>query len=564
MESCIRVLAESNLKVGKEIKVILEKLILEGRKYQLLDESSCFGNGQIANFLLNEAELHWFMEEKLWKIELEKALSTSILSDNIYCCKIVKEYCETIGVETKTMELKKLAAERGRTEMVELFNLQNVEVISPKYEDVLDKFPKAQEFQYFNIMDKIVPMVLEADSRNRRLITFEDLLSKLHTPPIHPKELNCPDDCQDKQICRRVKDIVQVLRQVLEKISVKYTIFKDAQPIIVGSLKEGANIGDVDETDIVLVLNTNKSKDIEKCLIFDKNDQQLKVRKYYWENKENGWTKRKLELPEKLKPFVTKKEMKESDLKHYYGCLDEDQYFFIFLQEFHQTLSSSQLKLPEGMKLSTTFTPCEVCKDTTFTRHQYVRCRHDPMCQNHQEKCKCQNYHEKCKCKRYNSPALTISKIGLVMHPQFEENGQLYHLDVDINPPTLPVGKIQMVRTSKRTNDYVRADQWKYDFVIDVRDEPDFDGNNTDKRNWLLAERKKLTGWKTEYDKTLDNSEAAGVNDGLPRPIRLRCYNLKDVIVEQVKNLHSITVIRKYSFSVCYSTERTKLWLEIN
>ena len=65
LESCIRVLAESNLKVGKEIKVILEKLILEGRKYQLLDESSCFGNGQIANFLLNEAELHWFMEEKL-------------------------------------------------------------------------------------------------------------------------------------------------------------------------------------------------------------------------------------------------------------------------------------------------------------------------------------------------------------------------------------------------------------------------------------------------------------------------------------------------------------------
>ena len=45
-----------------------------------------------------------------------------------------------------------------------------------------------------------------------------------------------------------------------------------------------------------------------------------------------------------------------------------------------------------------------------------------------------------------------------------------------------------------------------------------------------------MAGWKTEYDKTLDNSAAAGVNDGLPRPVRLRCYNMKDVIVEQVAN----------------------------
>ena len=70
----------------------------------------------------------------------------------------------------------------------------------------------------------------------------------------------------------------------------------------------------------------------------------------------------------------------------------------------------------------------------------------------------------------------------------------------------------------------------------DVKEEPDFDGSNTDKRNWILSQREKMAGWKTEYDKTLDNSAAAGVNDGLPRPVRLRCYNMKDVIVEQVAN----------------------------
>ena len=129
---------------------------------------------------------------------------------------------------------------------------------------------------------------------------------------------------------------------------------------------------------------------------------------------------------------------------------------------------------------------------------------------------------EKCECKRYNSPALTYSKIWLAMHPQFEENGHLYNLDVDINPPTLPVGKIQIVERNY------------WEDVKTVKDEPEFDGSNTDKRNWILKKREKMAGWKTEYDKTLDNSAAAGVNDGLPRPVRLRCYNMKDVIVEQV------------------------------
>ena len=405
-------------------------------------------------------------------------------------------------------------------------------------------------------MDKIIPMVREVDPATRRLVTFEELFEKLHTPQIHPKRTDCPEDCNQKSVCRNIKDIIGVMDKVVQEIAKEYPILEDTKCMIVGSLKEGANIGDIEETDILLIIDEEKSEDLKKLIIFDKADQKLKVRKFSWEREEERtWKKRKLELPEKLELFVTEEEMKESDKEHYYGYIDEAKYFYTFMEQFHKIISSGELQLPQGMELSTLFVPCEVCKDTTFTRHQYVRCRHDPMCQNHQEK---------CKCKRYNSPALTISKIGLVMHPQFEENGQLYHLDVDINPPTLPVGKIQMVRTSKRTNDYVRADQWKYDFVIDVKDEPDFDGSNTDKRNWLLAERKKLTGWKTEYDKTLDNSEAAGVNDGLPRPVRLRCYNLKDVIVEQVKNLHSITLIRKYSFSVCYSTERTKLWLEIN
>ena len=51
------------------------------------------------------------------------------------------------------------------------------------------------------------------------------------------------------------------------------------------------------------------------------------------------------------------------------------------------------------------------------------------------------------------------------------------------------------------------------DDAFDVKDEPDFDGSNTDKRNWILTQREKMAGWKTEYDKTLDNSAAAGANE---------------------------------------------------
>ena len=195
MDSCIRVLAESNMTVGKEIKVIIEKLIQEGKKDALLKESSLFGNGHMANFLLNDSDLDWT------KAMLEEAMRNSIMSDNLNCCKIFKEYSDKIDVETNYHQYKNLIVKRGRTKIVELFKLRNVQIISPKYKDILDKFPKTEEFQYVNIMDKILPMVLEADPRNRRLVTFEDLLDKLHTPPIHSQRSKCPEDCKQKPVC---------------------------------------------------------------------------------------------------------------------------------------------------------------------------------------------------------------------------------------------------------------------------------------------------------------------------------------------------------------------------
>ena len=53
MESCIKVLAESNMTVGKEVEVILQKLVLKGKKDLLLEEATIFGNGHMAKFMLN-------------------------------------------------------------------------------------------------------------------------------------------------------------------------------------------------------------------------------------------------------------------------------------------------------------------------------------------------------------------------------------------------------------------------------------------------------------------------------------------------------------------------------
>ena len=68
-------------------------------------------------------------------------------------------------------------------------------------------------------MDKILPMVLEADPAKRRLVTFDDLLDKLHSPLIHPQRSKCSEDCKQKSVCRRIRGIVVTLKNVVEEIS---------------------------------------------------------------------------------------------------------------------------------------------------------------------------------------------------------------------------------------------------------------------------------------------------------------------------------------------------------
>ena len=145
-----------------------------------------------------------------------------------------------------------------------------------------------------------------------------------------------------------------------------------------------------------------------------------------------------------------------------------------------------------------------------------MRCRHQADCEDHKKKMSDTNHEEKCDCREYTSPCLTFSKIGLVLHLEFrQKDGDKLNLDIDINPPSIPI------------------EERMWDM---------FDGRNVLKRERLEREREKLVDWKGEWIKSEDNSEAAGEDDGLKRSVRLRFFNQRDVIAEQVENIIRIRI----------------------
>ena len=59
-----------------------------------------------------------------------------------------------------------------------------------------------------------------------------------------------------------------------------------------------------------------------------------------------------------------------------------------------------------------------------------------------------------------------------------------------------------------------------------------YDGNNVDKRAWLLRERP--VDWRPEYRKSPDMTDV-GKDEGRPRSVRFRRISRKVVIPEQVR-----------------------------
>ena len=169
----------------------------------------------------------------------------------------------------------------------------------------------------------------------------------------------------------------------------------------------------------------------------------------------------------------------------------------------YKVIESGKVKLPEGLKLSTKYVPCEICRDHEDVIPQDVRCRHEPDCQDHKKRKDNPEHKESCDCRVFTSPCMSFTKIGLAMSLEFDEpDGSKLNLDVDVSPPTIP-----------------------------VRNNEKYDGSNKKKREWL--EKHRPVNWISEWRKSYDMTAAA---EGGKRSVRLRRVNRNLVIPERVRN----------------------------
>ena len=328
-------------------------------------------------------------------------------------------------------------------------------------------------------------------------ISFKDLLRELRAPKVHYHR-DCPQECVQKQKCKRIRQTKKLVKDLLNEMSKKFPVFKEPEVIVVGSMKEETKVGAIDETDLLLLMN-EEYKDYFK---FNENKQRIE-------------TKGRKKLPEALKPFVNGK------------VFDTTKYFHTFVEEIYRVLTSKSVQLPEGLTLSTEFSPCDVCKN--FDDNQYMRCRHRKDCEEHLKKLDDPKYEESCSCKEFSSPCITYSKIGIVLHLQFHEpDGSMFNLDVDVNPPTIPVNNIDK-----------------------------FNGSNEMKRKWIIENRHKIVNWRSEYWKSHDMSAAVRYDEhgemigGGTRSVRLRLVNHDTVIPEQVIMSVPILKFDFKTFTLC-------------
>ena len=488
----------------------------------LFSRATFYGNSEIITYLLKNTEVTLG----------DGCIENVIKSDDVKSCQVVTEYCKMRNINIQT-KYQHLAESRGNIEIMKLFNSSQEmtrHLAEEKIIPILKHIPRHEEYLYGDVMDNIICLVNDAkkDSiSSKRMINYETILENLHVPPVHYNRediASCDEKCPQKSICSRVRDVTGLLEQILRKMSEEFPIFKDVATIVVGSLKEGTKLGGVDEADVTLAL----CEKYQKHLNFDKKLQKIMVRKYIYENISEGGQKIKLEIPEELKPFILK--LKDSDQEHifvgeYYGFIDTNKYFLTFMETFYKTVASGNITLPAGLTLSTQFIPCRICMNHDNVIPQYIRCRHNPHCEEHLKRNHNPNYKENCDCRVYTSPCMSYSKIGLVLHLKFvNQDGSFLYLDVDVNPPSFPVSK-------RRYKSYSYKNQSGYPSA-DLVDEPDFDGSNTDKRAWL--EKHRPVGWKVEWDKTEDMSDAVKEGEDLRRAVRLRFHNHRDVLAEQV------------------------------
>ena len=136
-------------------------------------------------------------------------------------------------------------------------------------EDLKDASASTNTMKYSNLLEQISSLILETyPSASGRLIKFETLIKHLHAQVVHYDgkhydDNKCPDDCSQKTVCGRIRDVLYLLDQIVKKMSEEFPIFKDVIAITVGSIKEQTKIGKIDETDVLLAMDKKYQKYFE-------------------------------------------------------------------------------------------------------------------------------------------------------------------------------------------------------------------------------------------------------------------------------------------------------------
>ena len=367
-------------------------------KELFIEKASFYGNVRLLKFLLFKSRVEW--SEK----SLVRAFENTIMVDNPEAVKLVLEKCETLNMYVVTEKMKKLALKRGNTRILKILKVDYKERPPPL------PIPKHEEFPYVNLRQDIAKLIQKSKQGNDRTIflSFDKLLQSLLLKKVHYDQ-ECPKKCRQSSTCNRVRDVFELLDFVLGKIAKKFPIFKDVIVQMIGSLKEQTRIGAIDECDLYLMLSEKLRELMKTIFEFDREEQKIKVRKGYY--KDRNWIE--LELPGELKPFICQQNQGLSS-ELYYGYFNTPKYFMTFVTEFYNVIRENP-EIPgiEGLKLTTDYIPCDVCKNTENVVTTYIRCRHRHDCYDHHV-LKKQNpsFIESCNCKEFSTPSLSWSKIG--------------------------------------------------------------------------------------------------------------------------------------------------------
>ena len=259
--------SNKKLKIGDEIKLLIKKIKDNGQHSLLLEKSSFFGNEKVLKNLLDN-NIEWK------KLEIENALKNAIMVDNKDCVQTIKDFWQKEHKKENilTEEVESLALERGNTDILIILEIPfktQTEFKIPNTDLDYNKIPKSEEFPYFQLNKLITDLIKKS---NGNLIPFDTILEALRVPPVHYKrDQHCDNDCKQKVTCQRIREVNGLIDQMMEILSEKFPIFKDFSTIVVGSLKEVTKIGQIDETDVTLMLSDRLKKHLE----FDRKEQRI-------------------------------------------------------------------------------------------------------------------------------------------------------------------------------------------------------------------------------------------------------------------------------------------------